>query len=265
MERSKIYLFSEGGMSALRHFIDRDTLFAFDFDGTLAPIAAEPSGVSIPHEVKARLSHLSRIASVAVVTGRARADVLNHLGFSPGLVIGNHGAEGLPGREKIENGYVRLAGKWAAQLNVLLPQTSRSGICVENKGATLSLHYRNSPDRDGAYKSILDVLDRLTPPPGRVAGKYVVNLVPPDAPHKGEALSLIMSHLGCRKAIFVGDDETDEDVFRLEADNILGIRVEDASDSAARIVMRDQNEIGRLLDKIIATLGALPEKHSSRK
>ena len=249
-----IYLFSENGRAALRDFVDSKTLFAFDLDGTLASIVADPSLIKVPDELRAKLSRLNRLTTVAIVTGRARADARAHLGFNPGFLVGNHGAEGLPGHGEEEARFIRLASAWEEQLRLLLPDERSAGIFIENKGATLSLHYRKAPDPAMAQREILNAMHRLVPLPRRVSGKYVENLAPQEAPHKGEALSLIMHHLGCRRALFIGDDETDEDVFRLREDTIFGIRVEMNPRSAASYFIRERDEIGALLDEIIATL-----------
>jgi trehalose 6-phosphate phosphatase len=62
----------------------------------------------------------------------------------------------------------------------------------------------------------------------------------------------LMRHLGCRRALFVGDDATDENVFRLRDDAIFGVRVEMSARSAAPYFIRERDEIGALLDEIIA-------------
>lgn len=244
------------GRAALRDFADRDTLFAFDLDGTLAPIVPEPSRIVVPPDLRARLACLERLAPVAVITGRSRADAGLHLGFQPRLLVGNHGAEGLPGREGEAAGYRRLTGMWEEQLRGLLPEAGRAGIVVENKGATLSLHYRNAPDRAEAHRAILGAAEGLEPPPRVLGGKCVENLLPREAPGKGEALLALMRELGFRKALFVGDDETDEEVFRLAAAPIFGIRVGLDPHSAARAYLRDQGEVGPLIDAIIAVLAS---------
>jgi trehalose 6-phosphate phosphatase len=106
-----IYLFSDAGQAALRHFIDASTLFAFDLDGTLAPIVPEPEGILIPKGIWEGLIRLNRMAPVAIITGRGRADARRHLGFKPRFLVGNHGAEGLPGYKDQEIlGYVYPPG-----------------------------------------------------------------------------------------------------------------------------------------------------------
>ncbi|OPY90544.1 MAG: Trehalose-6-phosphate phosphatase [Syntrophus sp. PtaU1.Bin208] len=249
-----IYLFSDAGQAALRSFVARTTLFAFDLDGTLAPIVADPAGIEIPKETKEKLMDLNRMAPVAIISGRSRADVRNHLGFTPRFLIGNHGAEGLPGREEQEANFRRICEVWQHQLETLMPSASQHGITLENKGTTLSLHYRKAPSRGAAVKRILGVIGQLKPLPKRIPGKCVENLVPTEAPRKGEALLQIMDQTGCPKALFVGDDATDEDIFRLEKNFILGIRVGCEGISSAAYCLLDQREIGTFLGEIISLI-----------
>jgi trehalose 6-phosphate phosphatase len=250
-----IYLFSDSGKAAFRNFLDDSTLFAFDLDGTLAPIVADPDRILIPKEIRKKLIYLNRIAPVVIITGRARADAQKHLGFKPLFLLGNHGAEGLPGREKQEEEFGRRCGEWRNQLAELMPHASESGIVVENKGKTISLHYRCASDQNAAAKKIIEIIGQLNPAPRRIPGKYVENIVPDDAPHKGEALLQIMGHTGCSKALFVGDDATDEDVFGLANDNVFGIRVGCDASSLAGYCLEDQKEISGLLGEIICLYG----------
>jgi len=252
------YLFTTEGLSALRKFIDASTLFVFDLDGTLAPIIANPEEIVVPEEVCRRLMALQQMAPVAIITGRSRADALNHLGFTPAYLAGNHGAEGLPGHAGAESEYATLCSSWKKQLRRLLPEGNASGIVLEDKGATLTLHYRNSANREQAHKEILSAISRLTPPPRSGSGKFVENISPKDAPDKGVAIRGIMAHLGCDRALYVGDDETDEDVFRLDDQRIMGIRVGMNRESAANYYLRDQSEIGDLLDRLKECIYELP-------
>jgi len=246
-----IYLFSRKGMIELRSFVDTTTLFAFDLDGTLAPIVPEPSGIAIPEDVRQSLIQLNGLATVAVITGRARADALAHLGFNPRFLVGNHGAEGLPGAAATARDFALLCQEWKAQLVSMLPDMAALGIDLEEKGQTLALHYRKAADQVAAQEEILAAIDRLQPAPRVVSGIFVIFLAPAQAPHKGTALEALMVHLGCRRAIFVGDDVTDEDVYSLQNPAILGIRVASSEDSAARLYLQGQDEMYRLLQEII--------------
>ena len=256
MAGARFHLLSPTGRAALRSFVGRGTIFAFDLDGTLSPIVGEPSQAVEPEAIRDRLRKIERLAPLVVVTGRGRADARLRLGFVPRHLVGNHGAEGLPGAAREERGYVRLARRWMTQLHARRPDLHADGVTIEDKGATLSLHYRNAPDSARARRAMLRAMRHLDPPPRRVHGKYVENLMPPGSPDKGDALAAMMRHLGSRRALFVGDDETDEDVFRGGSAAIFGVRVGSKRGSAARAYLREQGEIVPLLDDILALLTA---------
>jgi len=244
------YLFSDIALTLMRHFIDRSTLFAFDLDGTLAPIAKRPSGIGIPNTIKNELSLLNEQATVAVITGRSRTDALSYLNFSPTYVVGNHGAEGLPEWKKKEKAFARTARHWQRQLDLLLPIETRNGIVIENKGTTLSIHYRQAQHARESHLLIISAINCLIPKPRRIGGKYIENLMPQDAPDKGIALIALMKRAGCVKGFFVGDDITDEDVFRIRNENLFTVRVGRSPKSQARFYLRSQSEISRLLQTI---------------
>lgn len=249
-----ICIFSNAGLAALSAFVDRTTLFTFDLDGTLAPIIEDPDRIMIPGDVREKMTRLCFLAMVAVLTGRARDDARAHLGFEPRFIVGNHGAEGLPGWEQLEGGFALLCRQWEDQLRTIFTHALESGIIIENKGSSLTLHYRKAPDREAAHAEILRAVQRLEPLPRRISGKCVENIMPSDSLNKGEALLQLMRHAGSDRSVFIGDDVTDEDVFRLRNDHVLGIRVGNSSSSEADYCLSDQNQIGRLLDEIIHAL-----------
>jgi trehalose 6-phosphate phosphatase len=244
------YLFEDASLSAMRNFIDRKTMFAFDLDGTLAPISPDPNTIGIPDSIRKELSILNERAAVAVITGRSRCDAQMHLGVTPRYLIGNHGAEGLPGWEARENEFIRTAKEWLSQMNILLPINDRTGIVIENKGLTLSIHYRHAENIEVTHALILHVIDRLIPSPRRISGIFIENLVPSDAPDKGVAFRLLLHQADCPKGFFIGDDETDEDVFRLKDKGIFTVRVGSRTNSRARFYLNGQHEIVRLLREI---------------
>jgi trehalose 6-phosphate phosphatase len=248
------YLFSEPGRAALYRFVDHSTLFAFDLDGTLAGITDDPQRIYVSGPTRQGLSRLIRQAPVAVITGRSRDDARAHLGVNPHFLIGNHGAEGLPGWEMREREFVTLCASWENQLRQSLPSTDASGIAIENKGTTLSIHYRAAPAERKARALILKGIAGLIPKPRIVAGKAVENLLPASAPDKGTAMLYLMGLAKCPKGLYVGDDVTDEDVFRLGGKNLFTVRVGCLTKTCAQYVLRDNNEIIRLLKEIAMAL-----------
>jgi trehalose 6-phosphate phosphatase len=244
------YLFTESGLVALRSFVGRTTLFAFDLDGTLAPIAADPQSILVSEATREELGLLVARASVAIITGRSRRDAQTHLGIVPHFLVGNHGAEGLPGWERQEKAYSRICINWKRQLKKILPPEHISGIRIENKGTTLSIHYRAAPRWRKAQSFILRCIDSLLPRPIRITGKLVENLLPENAPDKGAAMLHLLELTKFPKGFYVGDDVTDEEVFRLDGDALFTVRVGSRRTTKARYELRNQTDIIRLLREI---------------
>jgi len=179
-------LLSPDGLAALAKHVAPDTLFAFDLDGTLAPIVAEYSEAVIDKPTRTVLERLLNLVKVAVITGRSRKDALAILELQPHLLIGNHGAEWPDAEIFHGNGKVNFCLKWREQLHDKL--CGSQGIEIEYKGESLSIHYRKTEDHKQAIDLINDEINRLVPAPKIIGGKYVVNLLPVDALTKGLAL-----------------------------------------------------------------------------
>jgi len=69
---SASYLLHPAGLAALSDFVAPETLFAFDLDGTLAPIVADYDAAAIDETTRSALIDLGTLARVAVITGRSR-------------------------------------------------------------------------------------------------------------------------------------------------------------------------------------------------
>ena len=109
----------------------------------------------------------------------------------------------------------------------------RQGVVIEDKRFSVAIHYRQARERNATRRAVLSAARSLEDV-RLVGGKLVVNLLVPDAPHKGLALERERSHVACDTVIYVGDDETDEDVFQLEQPGqLLSIRVGQKRASAA--------------------------------
>jgi trehalose 6-phosphate phosphatase len=227
-----------------------NVLLALDYDGTLAPLVAAPHRARMRVSTRRLLISVSRLYPCVVISGRAQGDVLGRLrGVGVCRVVGNHGAEPSPEAEAIRRRVRRL-------LPVLTTRLSRcQGVFVENKGFSISVHYRQARERIAARRAILKVAE-LLPGVRIVGGKLVVNLLVSEAPHKGLALERERAHFACDTVIYVGDDETDEDVFQLDCPGrLMSIRVGRKQCSAASYYIRNQPEIDRLLEALIALRG----------
>jgi trehalose 6-phosphate phosphatase len=252
-------LFSETGLRRLDRIVGPDMLCVFDFDGTLAPIVAQPEHAVLPESVQQRLLALSKLAPVAIITGRAVQDLRARLNFDPDFLVGNHGMEGTPGWERRAQEYEAMCQGWSRSLAPMLKDSVRfdPNIQLEDKRYSLSLHYRLARDQGATEAQLRELFAGLTPTPRIVAGKCVFNIVPRDAPHKGNALEQLMQAGSVRGAIYVGDDVTDEDVFRLTRPDLLSVRVERGMQSAAEFYLERHGDIERLIDELIMRLQRL--------
>lgn len=244
-------LFSNGGLKALQAFVMPDMLCLFDFDGTLAPLVAEPADALLPHAVQHSLYRLQQRTKVGIVTGRSLADLSARLEFIPDYLVGNHGLEGLPGWERHAAEFAAICTAWRTHLVTSL-HLMEDGIQLEDKRYSLALHYRNARHPQLAMQALTALIAQLEPPPHVIAGKYVWNLLPPGAGDKGQAVERLIAMAGVPRALYVGDDVTDEDVFVLQRKDLMTIRVGYASDSAATFFIPDRQTILSLLDQLLA-------------
>jgi trehalose 6-phosphate phosphatase len=251
------YAFSKEGTAALRSLRGRRLLAAFDFDGTLAPIALRPEQVVTPPGTRGALDRLRGLCSTAVISGRGRDDVRARVGVAVDYVLGNHGIEGLPGAERENDECIAVCRGWLAQLRggdelrAIDP-----GIALEDKRASLSLHYRQARDPAQAAALLPAAFARLQPAPRTVTGKMVFNLLPPSAVDKGTAMLRLLELARAEAGFYVGDDTTDDDVFRLHQPDLLTVRVGRDDSSHARLYLRAPSEIPRLIDAVICELTA---------
>lgn len=249
-------LFSEAGKAELDEIVKPGVICVFDFDGTLSPIVTRPDRARLPLAVKKRLLELSRLAPVGIITGRSLADIRPRLGFEPDYVVGNHGLEGVPGWESKSEAYADLCRGWKETLDAALQDRSTydQGIRVEDKGYSLSMHYRLTRDHAAVRARLMQLFETLSPPARIVAGKCVFSLVPEDAVDKGMALEQLMHESDAKSAIYVGDDVTDEDVFALKRQDVVSVRIGLSNESSAKFFLSHRVQIVQLLDDLIRRL-----------
>lgn len=224
-----------------------NVLIGFDFDGTLAPIVSRPGEATMRSSTRRLLVRLSRLYRVVVVSGRARDDVAARVrGTGLEHVIGNHGIEPTASTPRLR----ALVAAWRLPLEAAVAPFR--GVFVENKTYSLAIHVRHCRTKRAAIAA-LRAATRSLGPHRWIDGKEVVNLLPPGAPHKGVALERARVQLGCDTALYVGDDETDEDVFALDQPGqLLGIRVGRRISSRAAYYVRDQRHVDDLLRALVA-------------
>jgi trehalose 6-phosphate phosphatase len=240
------YLLAAAHRPIVEQFAWSNVLVAFDYDGTLAPIVDDPAAAQMRPATRRLLQRVALRYPCAVISGRARHDALLWLeGIHLVNVVGNHGLEPWKDPQR----YEREVTRWRARLAETLAPVA--GVEIEDKRFSLAIHYRKSRAKQRAVAAIGDAVANLNDA-RTIGGKQVVNVLPEGAPHKGLALERLLVEHGCDTAIYVGDDETDEDVFALERPGqILSIRIGPRRDSRAAYYLKDQREIDALLEILL--------------
>jgi trehalose 6-phosphate phosphatase len=259
-------LFDQAGMRRLDQIVQPGMLCVFDFDGTLSPIVPQPDSAALLPEVRERLVALTLLAPVAILTGRSLTDINKRLGFEPHYVIGNHGLEGMPGWEGRSKSYAAACAAWRNALELAFCDKQRfdPGIRLEDKAYSLSVHYRMARNKAQTEQRLRALFETLSPPPRVVDGKCVFSLMPEGAAHKGGALEELMQQADAGTAIYVGDDVTDEDVFRLRRPDVLTVRIEPNPDTAAEFYLPAMPDIVQLLDELVRRLARQSQAISNR-
>ena len=240
-------ILARANLPVLEQFAWSKVLVAFDFDGTLAPIVRDPNSARLRSSTRTRLEKLAAAYPCAVISGRSRSDVAGRLvPIRLSGIVGNHGIEDKKGIAK----YASLVCGWATALRRDLAGVA--GVVIEEKGASIAIHYRRARSRREALSAIERSVADLEGSFRLIGGKLVVNVLPEGAPHKGIALRTLRARVGADTAIFIGDDVTDEDVFSMdEPGRLLSIRVGRSRSSAAAYYLPDQRDIDHLLDVLV--------------
>jgi trehalose 6-phosphate phosphatase len=255
-----IYLLSDEGRDALRRVAERSVLYAFDFDGTLAKISSDRRGVKLVPTMHEWLRELASRVPCAIVSGRALSDLAPRMNGAVSYLIGNHGVEGPLTPADVLQTAERTCLEWMNQADTELAGLLKdTGVEVENKRYTLTFHYRGAGDPATVERTLVLLLNRLTPAPRLIVGKASVNALPPGNIGKGEAALALMTHLRRTGLFFVGDDETDEDVFGLEEGLIMGVRVGRHPDSRAAYYLKYQREVEDMLRFLVHRIDGTPD------
>ena len=236
-------------------------LFLFlDYDGTLTSIVSRPELAFCPSDVKRCLEELRDLSNVyiAIISGRSLKDLRKKVGVSGIIYVGNHGLEiEYPdGRQKKIFSSTR-----AGELKNITQDLKNSlkeipGILFEEKGPILSVHYRNVPQEFS--KQIRHVIEEeLHAWKGRwkmASGKMVLEIQPNVDFHKGKAVREILNTFPSVGflPIYLGDDQTDEDAFRVLKGHGISVFVgPDDFTSEADYLLRSPDEVREFFSRCL--------------
>ncbi|MER8221312.1 trehalose-phosphatase [Streptomyces sp. NPDC094143] len=265
---------TKAGLEGLDALLARPgkALIGLDFDGTLAPIVADPELARAHEDAVPALAALApKVAAVAVITGRPAAVAVRNGAFAgvPGLehlvVLGHYGAERWDARSGEVGTPAPHPGVAAvrAELPGLLDGT---GTFVEDKGRAVAVHTRRAPDPQAAFDALRAPLTALAERHGLIVepGRLVLELRPPGV-DKGVALRAFAREIGAESVLFAGDDLGDLPAYAavdaLRAEGTPGLLVCSGSDEVtelrerADVVVDGPEGVVRLLRELAGRIG----------
>jgi trehalose 6-phosphate phosphatase len=253
-----------------------ETLVGIDFDGTLAPIVADPEQAHADPRAVAALARLGGLlGTVAVITGRPARTAVRLGGFRgvAGLghlvVLGQYGVERWDAATDEfvippDPGQVR---ELEQEIPPLLDRLGQGAAHVEHKGRAVVVHTRQLPDPDASFATLTGPLNDLAERHEMVVepGKNVLEIRSPGV-DKGIALRDIVAETGARQIVFIGDDLGDLPAYRvveeLRREGRGGLLVcsasheEDALSDLADVVVQGPAGVATWLEELADALEA---------
>lgn len=248
-----------------KYLTNRNILLFLDYDGTLTPIVGRPEKAVIGINTKGVLERLSKLLNckIAIISGRALVDIRRIVGLKNIIYSGTHGLEIEGPRIKFRN---PIPSKYKSTLkkikNKLEKELSQiKGVLIEDKGLSLSLHYRLVGRDDMLlvktifYKTVINYLVKNEIKVS--SGKMVFEVRPPIEWDKGKiVLWLLAKERFIAKdrsitPIYIGDDLTDEGAFNALNDIGITIYVGFPKKSNARFYLKNTKEVNKFLKSIL--------------
>jgi trehalose 6-phosphate phosphatase len=232
-----------------------------DYDGTLTPIVDRPERAILSDEMRETIRRLANACTVAIVSGRDRADVQKLVAIDDLFYAGSHGFDiaGPAGRRMEHEEAARFApvfDRAAGELHERIDGID--GALVERKKFAIAIHYRLAAEADVAtIERAVDEVASAHRELRKTGGKKIFELRPRLDWHKGKAILWLQRALGVDggdvASFYLGDDVTDEDAFATLRDRGTGILVAaEPQATRARYRLRDTDEVRVFLERLAA-------------
>ncbi|XP_022731284.1 trehalose-phosphate phosphatase A-like [Durio zibethinus] len=253
-----------------------------DYDGTLSPIVDNPDCAFMSNDMRAAVAKVAKHFPTAIITGRSRDKVYEFVGLTDLYYAGSHGMDIMGPVRQSSNDHsncITSTDKQRKEVNLFQPASEFlpmidevfnslvnstkeiKGTKVENNKFCVSVHYRNVDEKDWTTvaKCVRDVI-RNYPRLQLTHGRKVLEVRPVINWDKGRAVTFLLESLGLSNCddvlpIYVGDDRTDEDAFKVlrEGNRGYGILVSSVpkEESNADFSLRDPQEVMEFLKSLV--------------
>jgi trehalose 6-phosphate phosphatase len=227
----------------------RHARLAFDFDGVLAPIVADPDQAQPLPGIFSALADLGqRTGSVAIITGRPVAFVTGRTGFADLAAVRDFAIYGQYGLERWRDGATQQSHSAENDIATVRAELAdlvrQSGVAadswIEDKGSALAVHTRRAADPAAALAALEEPVRALAARHHLHVepGKLVLEIRPPGI-NKGDVLREIAALKGTGSLLYAGDDLGDLSAFAVvdefRASGLPGVKVCSASAEAPQV------------------------------
>jgi len=240
----------------VRHYVraGRRALL-LDYDGTLVPFAENPKMARPDHELIELMATLGEDPAndVVIISGRSRSDLENWFGNLPVALVAEHGVW-----LRRKNGQWRMltavTTEWKDAVRPIFQiyVDRLPGALLEEKEYSLAWHYRRA-DPDQAAQRANELLDDLSSYTRNIdvqvfVGRKVIE-IRNSGVTKGAAALNWMGTNPPEFILGIGDDSTDEDLFRGLPAEAYSVRV-GFSNTAAKYYLSSPVLVRRLLREL---------------
>ncbi|XP_010259016.1 PREDICTED: probable trehalose-phosphate phosphatase F [Nelumbo nucifera] len=263
--------------------MDKRIALFLDYDGTLSPIVDDPDRAFMSNAMRSAVRNVAKYFPTAIISGRRRDMVYEFVGLTELYYAGSHGMDIMgPVRHSVSAddhpNCIRSTDKQGKEVNLFQPASEFlpmidevfrtlventkgiKGAKVENHKFCTSVHYRNVDEKNWpivaqCVHGVLKNYPRLR----LTHGRKVLEVRPVIDWDKGKAVEFLLESLGLGDSadvvpIYVGDDRTDEDAFKVlrEGNRGFGILVSSVpKDSSAFYSLRDPSEVMEFLKSLV--------------
>ena len=251
----------------LNHYqADRGLHLYSDFDGTLVALQSDPMACQLTPRQTATIRALAALPGVqiTIVSGRSLVDLRNRIGIAGLGYVGNHGLEiATQSHNFVHPGALALTRNLAQWQRTLQDKLQNlPGAWIENKGLSLSIHYRNIPeDYRQEFRSALEECTHIIREDRQLLigdAKQVVEIRPNLPWTKGSAIQVINDSIETDKSkvrrVYFGDDISDEDAFAQWQNDLTVLVGEADRPTHANHRLADHLGTHRLLEALLARI-----------